>query len=929
MLLNYNITKIVSLVWLTLAAPYVHAQAVEVYTAATDTTEIRPIAYGNQPNWMITSAQSSVQGTDLEKSFTSNLGTTLFGRISGLTVMQGTNEPGMETTRLLGRGIGTFGPHQDVLVMVDGFESSFDNLTSQEIESITLLKDAGATAVYGSRGANGVLLVTTKRGKEGALKINLGVQSGLRSPKKLPNFLGSYDYARLYNEARVNDGLSEVFDTEDLEAYRNGSDPYYHPDVNWYDEILRQHTPATNYNLSFGGGSSSVRYFGLINVLSEEGILIRAGEQSENSTNSKYTRYNFRSNIDVDLTKNLAMSLTLGGSVEDKANPVANTTSSLFSNIALLPPNVFPAYNPNGTYGGTNLYTNPLGDVLEKGMFTSNGRTLQSVLKLEQKLDMLTSGLKVSASAAFNNYFRNFSSKSRQYERFMTEKGVDDDPVYTKYGERTNLVGNEGDSEQWRNVIFQAQLDYDRSFGHHRVLGMLLYNMDNYSILGEQYPYKHLGLSGRFTYANQEKYIGEISFAYMGSERFAPGSRFGFFPAISLGWIASNESFLKDNATVNYLKVRGSFGLTGNDMIAAERFQFEQNFSSNFSYNFGTDNRSLAGTAEGTPANPGITWEKDKKFNIGLEATLFGRLQFVADVFRNQRYDILTTSTSTLPEIFGINAPMLNEGRVDNKGYEVLLRYQSDPSKDFRYFGGVNLWYASNKITEMSEEYRRFDYLYRTGHRVEQPFLLEAMGLFKDDAEIATSTPQRYAPVRAGDIRYKDQNGDNVINTEDLVASGYTPTPEITLGFNPGIQWKGFDLEFLLQAVTNRTVYLSGTYFHAFQNNGKISEIALDRWTPATAGTATYPRLSSDNNQNNYRGSSFWQVDGSFIRLRSAEIGYTLGKGLLKKTSIDNVRIFANGTNLFTWDKVKYTDPESLTGYPAMRTLSLGAKVQF
>src|SRR5690606_12975198 len=241
--------------------------------------------------------------------------------------------------------------------------------------------------------------------------------------------------------------------------------------------------------------------------------------------------------------------------------------------------------------------------------------------------------------------------------------------------------GSEGDSQQWRNLIFQSQFDYDRSFGQHRVLGMLLYNMDNYSILGEQYPYKHMGLSGRFTYANQEKYIGEVSFAYMGSERFAPGSRFGFFPALSLGWVVSKETFLADNSTVNYLKIRGSFGLTGNDVIAEERFQFEQDFRSFGSYNFGTNNTSFGGTAEGTPANPGITWEKDKKFNIGVEATLFGGLQLVADIFRNQRYDILTTSTRTLPDIYGINAPLLNEGRVENKGYEVLLRYQSDPSR--------------------------------------------------------------------------------------------------------------------------------------------------------------------------------------------------------------------------------------------------------
>lgn len=925
---NCNIIRIVLLLWIFLELPYAQAQERSATTVIVDSSEVRPVGYGFQPDWLISGAQSSVTGLDLEKSFTSNLATTLYGRISGLTVMQGGAEPGLERPQLFGRGIGTFGPNQEVLIMVDGFESSFENLSTYEIETITLLKDAGATAIYGSRGANGVLLITTKRGKEGALKINASAQTGLRSPLRLPNFLGSYDYTRLYNEARVNDDLPEVFSNSDLEAYRTGNDPYFHPDVNWYGELLRKSTPATNYNLSFSGGSSSVRYFGLLNVLTEEGILIRSGSKSENSKTNQYNRYNFRSNIDIDLTRNLVMNLTLGGSVEDKENPTANTTSSIFSKIASLPPNSFPIYNPDGSYGGNAQYSNPLGDVLENGHFTSNGRTLQTALKMEHKLDMITGGLKASASVAFNNFFRNYSSKQRQYERFLIEE-IGEETVYTKYGERTSLVGNEGNSEQWRNLTFQTQVDYDRVFGPHKLKGMLVYNMDNYAILGERYPYKHLGLSGRFTYANQEKYIGELSFSYMGSERFAPNSRFGFFPALSLGWIISNESFLKDNSTVNFLKLRGSYGLTGNDIIAEDRFLFELDYRSAGSYYFGTSNTSYGSTVQGTFANPGVTWEKERKFNVGIEAKLFGNLQLTADVFQNHRYDILTASALTLPDFFGIESPLLNEGQVNNKGFEMTLRYQSAPTKDFRFFAGTSLWYARNQITEMSEELRRHDYLRRTGHPVGQPFLLEAMGLFKDDTEIASGAMQRYATVRPGDIRYKDQNADNVITIEDLYPSGYTPVPEITLTFNPGAMWKGFDLEFFFQAVTNRSVYLNGNYFHAFQNNGKIAAIALDRWTPETAENATYPRLSSDNNLNNYRGSTFWQKDGSFIRLRNAELGYRIDKAMLKRTSIENIRIYVNGTNLFTLDKVKHTDPETLTGYPAMRTISLGAKVQF
>jgi len=886
------------------------------------------VGYGRQPQWLITAAQSSVSGAALEKSFSSNLATALYGRVGGLTILQQGAEPGLESPILLGRGLATFGPGRDVLVMVDGYEGAFEHLSPYEIESITLLKDAAATAVYGSRGANGVLLVTTKRGYEGALKLQFAVQSGFRSPLRLPEFLGSYDYARLYNEARINDGLEPVYSASDLEAYRNRTDPYFHPDVNWYDQVLRRAAPVTSYNLSFTGGSATVRYFGLLNLLNEQGLLIKSGSQSENSKNSRLVRYNFRTNIDVDITKNIMASLTLSGAVEDKANPVANDASTIFNTLAVIPPNAFPVYNPNGTYGGNAFFSNPLGDVLETGHYTSNGRTLQSAFQLQHKLDMITEGLRIGTSVAFNNFFRNYSNKLRQYERYLI---ADDggEINYSRYGERTSLVGDEGDSEQWRNFVFQTFLDYERTVGMHGVQGMLRYNVDNYSVLGEQHPFKHMGLSGRFTYANRGKYIGEFTFGYMGSENFAQARRFGFFPALSVGWVLSEEPFLRTSKMVDFLKVRASFGLTGNDRIAEERFLFDSYYRYPASYYFGTDNSSSSSLQEGRAANPDISWEKDRKFNVGLEAQLFRRVDLAADVFFNRRYDIVTTANRILPDLYGIESPLLNRGSVQNKGVELMARYQSEPIRPFRFFAGVNLWYARNKILDMSEDVLRYDYLRRTGHRIGQPFVLEAAGLFRDEAEIDAAAQQRFATVRPGDVRYIDRNGDNVINGEDYVASGYTNEPEITIGFNPGFTWKGFDVELFFQAVTNRTVYLSGHYFYAFQNDGKISAIALNRWTPETVESASYPRLSSVNNLNNFQPSSFWQVDGSFIKLRSAEVGYVLGSHVLDKWGVGNLRIFANGTNLFSLDRVKYTDPETLSGYPAMRTFSLGVKVNF
>ncbi|MEC3879151.1 SusC/RagA family TonB-linked outer membrane protein [Parapedobacter sp. 10938] len=897
-------------------------------TTDTVVEEVIPIAYGQQPRWLITGSQSHVAGEDLEKTFTSNLATSLYGRLGGLTVQQQGAEPGLESPVLLGRGVATFGPGRDVLVMVDGYESTFEHLSPYEIAYITLLKDASATAVYGTRGANGVLLVTTKRGDQGPLQLQFAVQSGVRNPLRMPAFLGSFDYARLHNEARENDGFEPLYSAAELDAYRTGADPYRHPDVDWYDEVLRTAAPATSYNLTFKGGSETVRYFGLLNLLTEQGLYIKSGDASENSKNSRLTRYNFRTNIDVDITKNMMASLTLSGTVEDKANPAANSTSSLFNTLAIIPPNAFPVYNPNGTYGGNALFSNPLGDVLETGHYTSNGRTLQSAFQLAHKLDMLTPGLKIGSSVAFNNFFRNYSNKLRQYERYlMADNGSDTD--YIRFGERTSLVGDEGGSEQWRNVVFQAYLDYARDLGPHTLRGMLRYNLDNYALLGQQHPFKHLGFSGRFTYANQAKYIGEFSFGYLGSENFAKGRRFGFFPAVSAGWVLSEEAFLAQSHVVDFLKIRGSFGLTGNDRIAEDRFLFDNYYRYPASYYFGTDNNSSSSLQEGPAANPDISWEKDRMANIGFEAQLFGRLELMADWFTNRRYDILTSANRVLPDLYGIESPLLNRGVVRNRGVEVMANYRSDRRRPFQFSLKANFWYARNQVVEMAEDLVRYDYLQRVGHPIGQPFLLEALGLFQNDNDIANAPQQRFATVQPGDVRYKDQNQDQVINAEDYVASGYTNIPEITVGLNPTFAWKGFDASLFFQAVTNRTVYRSGHYYYAFQNDGKISEFALDRWTPQNAGSATYPRLSAVNNLNNFQPSSFWQVDGSFIKLRSAEVGYTIGADVLARWHVGALRIFANGTNLFSLDRVKYTDPETLTGYPAMRSVSLGLKLNF
>jgi TonB-linked SusC/RagA family outer membrane protein len=893
------------------------------------------IGYGEQPAVRVSSAVSTVKGTDLQKSFTSSLTNTLYGRLAGLTVRQNSGEPGSDTASLSGRGIGSYA-NSGILVMIDGFENSLDQLVPDEIETISLLKDASATAIYGSRGANGVLLVTTKRGKNGPLVINFSTQQGFHQAHRLPQFLDSYDYARLYNEGLKNDGKAPLYSDAALNAYQSGSDPYFFPNVNWYDQVLKKSAPISNYNLNFRGGNGTVRYFALLNYINNSGLLINAGDLETESINSNYNRFNFRSNVDINITERLSASLTFGGTVEDKANPAGNTTGGIFGSLQTLAPNAFPVRNPDGSFGGNAAFSNPLGNILQTGSYTSNGRTLQSTLKLTNQLDFITQGLSVTGAVSFNNFFRSFSTKSKQYERFSITKGSNDTINYTRFGQKTSLFGNEDNSDQFRNTVFQAFLNYDRAFGKNAISAMVMYNYDTYTAIDNtttavnSLPFQHLGLGGRFTYANNDKYIAEFSFGYMGSENFAADKRFGFFPAGSLAWVASNENFLKNSKSISYLKLRASYGLSGSDLIGGTRFAFDQRFPYTAQYNFGTANTAVFGLEEGTAANKNVTWEKDTKLNVGLELTLWKRLDVNLDVFNNDRFDILAAPNSSVPQYVGVSLPLLNQGKVNNRGFEAAIRYHSNPEKAFQFFAEVNSWYAKNKIVFNSESIKLYDYQYTTGRPIGQPFGLEALGLFRDAAEIAASPRQTFAPVQPGDIKYKDQNGDGLIDQNDAAPIGNPSVPTVTLGFRTGFKYKNFDLDVLFQGVTGNTIYFGGSLFHAFQSNGKIAPIALDRWTPETAATATYPRLSASNNLNNYRFSSFWQRDGSFLKLRSVELGYTLSDKLIEKIKLKSARIYVNGTNLLSIDKMEgYVDPETRSGYPALRTVSMGVRCQF
>lgn len=894
--------------------------------------DINRVAYGIQPKWMTTGAVSSVKGNEL-KSFVPNIANMLNGQIPGLVVQQWGCEPGADSPAMNARGVNTYGSGTGLFIVIDGFQSTeayFQQLTPQEIESITLLKDASATAIYGSKGANGVLLITTKRGTSDKIKINFSIQSGFQQPLRLPEFLGAYDYATLYNEALVNDGKSPFYTPMDLEAYKTGNDPIFHPDVDWYGTILRKAAPITNYNFTASGSNEYFRYFVLLNVLDDRSLYRKAGNVSDFSKNGTYTRYNFRTNIDVKLSKRLQGAVTLGGTIEDKTNPgTSENTSGMFDLMSSIAPNAFPVYVSTGMYGGNSMYSNPLGDLMQTGYTSYNGRSLQAIFQLKGDLGFITPGLSVNGAVGFNTYFKSYSKKSRQYARYSVDRDNADEIIYTTYGQNTSLAGDESSSSQWRDYSLQASLNYNRTFnGLHNIDAIYLGSYNDYVVTGTDLSYKNIAMGGRVTYSYDKRYIGEFSFGYNGAENFPKGHRFGFFPAGSLGWILSNEAFLKGNPILNYLKLRASYGIVGNDNIGGIRYMFDQYYDG-YGYHLGNSNNVQDGLVQGKLANPDVTWEKEKKFNVGFEATLVNKIDVSFDYFIQKRSNILSQPYRTVPDYLGISRPDINIGKVGNKGLETSIRYNGIGKKDLTYFVETSLWYAKNKVVYNAEAIQENEYLYGTGRIVGQPFVLEAIGFFKDEDDILKSPTQTFTDVRPGDIKYKDQNKDGKIDSNDYYPIGYTSMPQITLGLHGGITFKGFDMDIFFQGAANRTVYCGGKYYHAFQNDAKVSSIALGRWTPETAETATYPRLSSENNLNNYQASSFWQKNGNFLKLRSLEIGYTLPFQLSRKINLEKVRIFANGTNLFSLDHMDgFTDPETMSGYPALRTISFGLSIQ-
>jgi TonB-linked SusC/RagA family outer membrane protein len=907
-----------------------------------DDDNLIPLGYGMElRKEEVTAAIGIVKADELTKSSVRNPANALYGKIPGLTVLQngGTNwnnDPDIFIRGVETFGIGTF-VNTNILTLIDGFERPISSLSLAEIESVVILKDAAALAMYGLRGANGVLLVTTKRGTGKGLSIDVNYDHGITQAFRLPAFLDAYGYANAVNQARSNDGLTPLYSHPELDRFQSGNSPYLYPNVNWEKESLRDFGFSNKFNISFQEQSRALRYFIVINYDNEDGLLGPVNSNKNYSTQSSDRKFNFRANCDLNLTKSTKFAIKFAGNLGESRRPSTSMDESdIFSAIYNTPSAAYPV-RTKMNWGGSTTYgfNNPVALISDIGYTMEGRRELMADIMLEQKLDKVLKGLSAEGGISFDNSYdyRDVKSKLYQYEQLSPIldpfTGAISDTIKTLYGTNTALSFSNSVPTQWRRTTMLFNLKYTKDWGDNELKSVLLFQREELVKSWQNNTYRHLLAAGNVHYSKAGKYFADLSLSYNGTNLLPKGKRFGFFPALSLAWKISNEEWLKGNPIFDDLKIRASWGLTGSDQILQNISR--SSFIPGNGYYFGSNNTGQSGYMEGRLASSPLTFETSYKSNIGIDASLFKMLDLNVDAFYDKRKGILVETGGSISGILGVDPPYSSSGIVANKGIELGLNLHHDIG-NFIYHVCGQLSYSKNKIIDMQEVYRPEEYLKRTGQSIDQAFGLEAIGFFADAADIAASPKQTFAVNRPGDIKYKDQNGDNIINSFDEVPIGYsTKVPQLYYSGSIGLEFKGIGIDVLLQGASHQTIYQNTpSIFWPLRANTNISTFSDGAWTPATAASATLPRLSIFENANNYRPNSIWYADGSYLKLRSVELYFNFPKRLLSRLKLIEARLYVRGMNLLSIDKIKYVDPEAVGAtYPTVSSCNLGIQIGF
>ena len=957
--------------------------------------EVVVVGYTKQRKETMIGSVATITTKDLTQSPTANINNALAGRLPGLIVNQyAGGEPGVDQSELFIRGKATYG-NQSAIVIVDGIERDMSYLAPDEIETFTILKDASATAAYGIRGANGVIVITTKRGKAAEkATVNLKASIGINQPIGFPEYLGSADYATLYNEARLNDAKMtgadisslNLFSQQAIDNFRrakgDNSDGLGY-DWDYYDFAFKPGLQE-DVSLSIRGGTDKVRYYVLANYFSQGGNY-KYSNAGEYDSQTKFTRYNFRSNIDININRYLSTRLDLGARITDRNAP-GTTAGRLMTICATQPPylpilveeNAHPQneeyiqQNPRGMLYGDNIYRyNILGELSRTGYLNEKNTYLNGSFAMNLDMEFLTKGLKAEVMFSYdasegrwiNRKLDTYKDGYREYPKYATFMPIEGSDAYMAGGHYTGAykTGNKYDIDQTigngfshnasdGRTYIQARLDYNRLFSNrHEVTAMLLANRGNRTVNNEL-AYHSQGITGRFAYYYNQKYLMEFNFGYNGSENFAPGKRYGFFPAGSIGWVVSEEEFMKKASWIDFLKVRASYGLVGSDNVSS-RFPYLAFYGGGSGYDFGNNfGTNVGGTSEGNLANANLTWEKARKLNVGIDfTTLNQRLALTIDAFYEYRFDIITDMNSDgimgYPDIVGKDAALQNLGEVSNRGVDIELSWNDKIGKDFRYYIRPNLTFSRNRLEYKAEVARKNSWRKETGKRLYENFVYVFDHFVADQEEADRLNKIGYQPwgqLIPGDVVYKDLDRNGVIDDEDRTAMGNPRSPELMFGIPFGFQYKNFDFSVLLQGATKSSILLNGAAvfdFPQFEQDkiGRVKKMHLDRWTPETAATAKYPALHYGTHDNNKNGnSSLFLYDASYLRLKNVEIGYNVSPKLLRKFHVQQARIYVQGLNLLTFDKLGDVDidPETKSGdgaswYPIQKVFNFGIDITF
>lgn len=917
---------------------------------ATALDEVVVTGTGEQRKLTMTGAVTNVDVSTLKTS-SSSITNALAGNVAGVLARQASGMPGENRSEFWIRGISTFGAGSSALVLVDGFERSMNEINIEDIETFTVLKDASATAIYGSRGANGVVLITTKRGKEGKVHIDAKVETTYNTRTYTPELVDGYTYATLMNEARITRNQIPFYSDEDLHLLANGLDKDLFPNVDWMGMLLKKGAPTYRATLNINGGGSLARYYVSASYVKEAGMYNVDEGLKDYDTNSSYHRWNYRVNVDMDITKSTLVRVGIAGSLDKMNQP--GVGNSVWESVMGYSPITSPVLFSDGripAYGNSDGRMNPWAASTQTGYQEHWNNKMQADITLEQKFDFITKGLKFVGRFGMDTNNAQWNNRKKLPEMWKVEQNRDSDGklVPTKVrGEE--IMSQQSSSTGERKEYLEAELHYNRSFSDHLIGGVLKYTQDKIinttsnSDVIQGIDRRHQGLAGRFTYGWKYRYFVDFNFGYNGSENFAPNHQFGFFPAYSAAWNIAEEPIVKKHLKwMNMFKLRYSYGKVGNDTMN-DRFPYLPSFGNSSGNGFNYSDLETSYFYDGLTytkyATTNVTWEIATKHDIGIDFSLWDdRFTGTIDYFYERR-DGIYQSRSFIPVSVGLNSSLsyaTNVSAVSSRGLDGNFGFKQKIGNVNLTLRG-NITYSKSKILEYDEEVTNYKYTLATGFQVSQPRGLIAEGLFKDYDDIRNSAKQTWGDVMPGDIKYRDVNGDGIVNDKDYVPIGATNRPNLIYGFGFSAQWKGFDVNVLFQGAGKSTFFVDGYTVYPFKDGdwGNIltDVVKSNRWILGENEdpNAKYPRLSYGGNNNNYQSSTYWMRNGSYLRLKNLEVGYTIPKSIVNKIRLNNIRIYFMGTNLVTFSSFKLWDPElgSSNGqvYPLSKAYTLGLTI--